>query len=86
MLRPFLLLTLTVAHAASLQDKISAATAGFTGTVSIFAKNLDTGATFALRPDERVRTASTIKLPIFVRDVSGGAGRQVEMDRFDDTA
>jgi beta-lactamase class A len=57
-------LTLTLADAASLQDKISAATAGFTGTVSIFAKNLDTGATFALRPDDRVRTASTIKLPI----------------------
>ena len=69
-MRPFLLLTLTVAHAAQpfsekkLQDKISAATAGFSGTVSIFAKNLDTGATFALRPDDRVRTASTIKLPI----------------------
>jgi beta-lactamase class A len=59
-----LITTLTVAHAASLQEKISAATAGFTGTVSIFAKNLDTGATFALRPDDRVRTASTIKLPI----------------------
>jgi beta-lactamase class A len=58
------LLTLTLAEAASLADKISAATAGFTGTVSIFAKNLDTGATFALRPDDRVRTASTIKLPI----------------------
>jgi beta-lactamase class A len=53
-----------VAHAASLGDKISTATAGFTGTVSIFAKNLDTGATFALRPDDKVRTASTIKLPI----------------------
>jgi beta-lactamase class A len=65
MLRPLiLLLTLNVASAASLQDKISAATAGFSGTVSIFAKNLDTGATFAVRPDDRVRTASTIKLPI----------------------
>src|ERR1700691_5106161 len=70
MLRSFLVLTLTVALAAQpfsekkLNDKISAATAGFTGTVSIFAKNLDTGATFALRPDDRVRTASTIKLPI----------------------
>lgn len=64
-MRPLiLLLTLTVANAASLSEKISAATAGFTGTVSIFAKNLDTGATFALRPDDRVRTASTIKLPI----------------------
>ena len=63
-------LTLTLANAAQpfsekkLNDKISAATAGFTGTVSIFAKNLDTGATFALRADDRVRTASTIKLPI----------------------
>ncbi len=47
-----------------MDDKISAATAGFSGTVSIFAKNLDTGATFALRPDNKVRTASTIKLPI----------------------
>jgi beta-lactamase class A len=65
MLRPLtFLLTLTLANAASLADKISATTAGFTGTVSIFAKNLDTGATFALRPDDRVRTASTIKLPI----------------------
>jgi beta-lactamase class A len=62
--RPFLFLTLTVAHAASLQDKISAVTAGFPGTVSIYAKNLDTGATYALHPDDRVRTASTIKLPI----------------------
>jgi len=65
MLRPlFFLLTLTLAHAASLNDKVSAAIAGFSGTVSIFAKNLDTGATYALRPDDRVRTASTIKLPI----------------------
>ncbi len=63
-MRPFLFLTLTVAHAASLQDKISAVTAGFPGTVSIYAKNLDTGATYALHPDDRVRTASTIKLPI----------------------
>ena len=53
-----------MAHAASLSDNISTAIAGFHGTVSIFAKNLDTGATFSLRPDERVRTASTIKLPI----------------------
>ena len=51
-------------QSASLDDKISAAISGFPGTVSIFAKNLDTGATFALRPDDKVRTASTIKLPI----------------------
>ncbi|MGA3203740.1 MAG: serine hydrolase, partial [Bryobacteraceae bacterium] len=43
---------------------ITAATAGFGGSVFIFAKNLDTGANYGLRPDDRVRTASTIKLPI----------------------
>lgn len=70
MFRALLLITLTGALSAQpfsekkLNDKISEAVAGFTGTVSIFAKNLDTGATFGLHPDERVRTASTIKLPI----------------------
>jgi beta-lactamase class A len=34
--------------------------------VAIYAKNLDTGKDFGLRPDARVRTASTIKLPILV--------------------
>lgn len=36
----------------------------FPGTISLFARNLDTGESFGIRPDERVRTASTIKLPI----------------------
>lgn len=34
------------------------------GKVNLYAKNLDTGKTFGIREDERVRTASTIKLPI----------------------
>ncbi len=38
--------------------------AGFEGQVFLYAKNLDSGAEFGLKPDERVRTASTIKLPI----------------------
>lgn len=37
---------------------------GFEGQVFLYAKNLDSGAEFGLQPDERVRTASTIKLPI----------------------
>ena len=37
---------------------------GFQGEVFLYAKNLDTGADFGQRPDEKVRTASTIKLPI----------------------
>lgn len=37
---------------------------GFDGKLWLYAKNLDSGAEFGLRPDEKVRTASTIKLPI----------------------
>jgi beta-lactamase class A len=40
--------------------------AGFAGTVSYFAKNLTTGRTVGRRSLERVRTASTIKLPILI--------------------
>src|SRR5436190_14069935 len=36
----------------------------FTGTVTLYAKNLDTGETVGIRPSDPVRTASTIKLPI----------------------
>src|SRR5262245_21497891 len=38
----------------------------FQGKVCLFAKNLDTGATYGLNADEKVRTASTIKLAIMV--------------------
>jgi beta-lactamase class A len=55
---------MTLGHAQPLADKINSAVEGFHGKVSIFAKNLDTGKTFAIRPDDRVRTASTIKLAI----------------------
>ena len=37
---------------------------GFQGSVSIYAKNLETGISYGLRADEPVPTASTIKLPI----------------------
>ncbi len=36
----------------------------FKGKVTLFAKNLDTGASYGISEDERVRTASTIKVPI----------------------
>lgn len=38
----------------------------FKGKVSLFAKNLDTGATYSLNGDDKVRTASTIKLAVMV--------------------
>src|SRR3712207_2559337 len=48
----------------TLDEKIKAELANFSGKVWIYAKNLDTGKDYALRADEQVRTASTIKLPI----------------------
>jgi beta-lactamase class A len=50
----------------ALLAKLRAAMEGFDGTVSLYARNLDTGATVGIRENEPVRTASTIKLPIMV--------------------
>ena len=52
--------TVTIDH------RIQSAIQGFPGTVSLYAKNLDTGASYELRADAPVPTASTIKLPIMV--------------------
>ena len=52
----------SLAFAGPIEDRI----ASFKGAVYAFARNLDTGKTWALRADERVRTASTIKLPVMV--------------------
>jgi beta-lactamase class A len=48
----------------ALARAIAARLAGFEGQVFLYARNLDSGAEFGLKPDERVRTASTIKLPV----------------------
>ena len=50
----------------SLDDRVKAEIAPFKGKVSLFAKNLDTGETYALNADDRVRTASTIKIAVMV--------------------
>src|SRR5829696_3727118 len=50
----------------SLDDQVKPLVASFKGKVSLFAKNLDTGETYALNPDERVRTASTIKIAVMI--------------------
>ena len=52
--------------AQSLDSDIKARVALFKGSVSLFAKNLDTGETYALGADDRVRTASTIKIAVMV--------------------
>jgi beta-lactamase class A len=45
---------------------IRAEIAPFKGKVYLFAKNLDTGATYSFNGDERVRTASTIKIAVMI--------------------
>jgi beta-lactamase class A len=54
------------ATAATLDARVRAEVANFKGKVFLFAKNLDTGATYSLNGDEKVRTASTIKTAIMV--------------------
>jgi beta-lactamase class A len=57
----------SVVHAQnSLDSEVKPLVNSFKGKVSLFAKNLDTGETYALNADERVRTASTIKIAVMI--------------------
>jgi beta-lactamase class A len=59
-----LLLSIPLVSAAELRDALNARIAEFSGTVSLYARNLDTGVSIGIRESDPVRTASTIKLPI----------------------
>ncbi len=48
----------------SLDAQVRHRTDGFPGSVSLYAKNLETGQTYGVRENDPVRTASTIKLAI----------------------
>jgi beta-lactamase class A len=50
----------------ALDVRMRAEVLAFKGRVSLYAKNLDTGAVYDLGGDERVRTASTIKIAVMV--------------------
>ena len=50
----------------TLDQQVKTLVGTFKGKVSLFAKNLDTGETYTLSPDERVRTASTIKIAVMI--------------------
>ncbi|HXT61426.1 MAG TPA: serine hydrolase [Pyrinomonadaceae bacterium] len=50
----------------SLDSRVRAEIAPFKGKVFLFAKNLDTGETYSFNGDERVRTASTIKIAVMI--------------------
>ncbi len=66
LLFPVVLFAQASADSSSIDKKIHERLAGFGGEVSIFAKNLNSGATYGLNPDRRVSTASTIKVPILI--------------------
>ena len=60
----------------SLESRIRGEVAPFKGKVFLYAKNLDTGQTYSLSGDERVRTASTIKIAVMIEAFARvGAGR-----------
>jgi len=62
----------------TLPEGLQARIAGFQGTVSLYAKNLDSGATTGIREAEPVRTASTIKLAIMAAVFDLAARDQVK--------
>jgi beta-lactamase class A len=49
-----------------LDSRVRAEAANFKGKVYLFARNLDTGETYSYNGDERVRTASTIKIAVMI--------------------
>ncbi|PYS24587.1 MAG: serine hydrolase [Acidobacteria bacterium] len=55
-----------IAQPNALDIRIRNEVAPFKGKVFIFAKNLDTGAAYTFNGDERVRTASTIKIAVMI--------------------
>src|SRR5215207_3207672 len=61
-----LLFFISASAQTSLDDQVKALVNSFKGIVNLFAKNLDTGETYALNPDERIRTASTIKIAVMI--------------------
>lgn len=54
----------TVSPLSRMDESVRAAISGFQSATSLYAENLDTGATYGIRENERVRTASTIKLGV----------------------
>lgn len=69
-------LTLVAAQASRVPAKI----AGFAGHVTLFAKNLDTGVSYGISPDDPVRTASTIKFPIMIECFAEAREHRLDLD------
>jgi beta-lactamase class A len=71
LLAVFLGASLSVAQVAkesntNLESRVRSEIDPFKGKVFLFAQNLDTGQTYSFKGDERVRTASTIKIAVMI--------------------
>ena len=72
----------SLAFSQTLDETLANRIEGFDGKVTLYAKNLDTGATVGIAESEPVRTASTIKLPIMAATfnaVSRGKAKWTEL-------
>jgi beta-lactamase class A len=65
-----LIIAQTPSPPASLDALVRAEISPFKGKIFLFAKNLDTGLTYSFNGDERVRTASTIKVAVMIEAFS----------------
>jgi beta-lactamase class A len=74
------LLSACLAFAGSLDSDVKAKIEGFPATVSVYARNLDTGAIYSLRGDERVRSASTIKLAVLAEVYAQASAGKLNLD------
>ncbi len=63
----------------AVSDSVKAVLQSAPGKVSLYAKNLDTGASFGIMPDDPVRTASTIKLAIMIECFAEAAEGKLKM-------
>lgn len=83
LIRTLVLLSLVagISVGADLDGQIKAKIGNFQGNVSLYAKNLQTGAIYDLKGGEPVRTASTIKLAIMIEtfaEVAEGKAKWTE--------
>jgi len=62
-----------------LDQEIKSKIAGFHGKVSLYAKNLTSGASYGLAAEEPVRTASTIKLAILIECFAEAAEGKLDL-------
>ncbi len=68
------------ADQSNLEKRIAEKLKGFPATVTLYAKNLNTGVSFSRQGDDPVRTASTIKLPIMIECYWEASQQKLDLD------